>query len=183
MIASSRRILGLTVGLLLWNFLPARGQQAEPEAPQQAVRASEKVTVQTPVPRLVKFSGALKDSVAVGADPGVHTTTPRIVGVTFAIYAEQDGGSPLWMETHNVTLDAEGRYSVLLGATKAQGIPLELFSTGETRWLGIEPVDAVGVGARHAVPLLVSCISSKSKEPVFFCKPVHPVLLRDFLSW
>jgi 6-phosphogluconolactonase (cycloisomerase 2 family) len=58
--------------------------------------------------------------------------------VTFAIYKEQEGGAALWLETQNVELDEAGRYTVLLGATKSAGLPLELFLGGETRWLGAQ---------------------------------------------
>jgi hypothetical protein len=61
-----------------------------------------------------------------------------VVGVTFAIYKEQEGGAALWLETQNVGLDEQGRYTVLLGATKSEGLPLELFLGGETRWLGAQ---------------------------------------------
>jgi hypothetical protein len=89
------------------------------------------------VPRLIKFSGTLKDSKG-DAKTGV-------AGVTFAIYAEQEGGAPLWIETQNVTFgtggDEAGRYTVLLGANSNGGVPVDLFSTGQTRWLGIEGAD------------------------------------------
>jgi hypothetical protein len=83
-----------------------------------------------PVPRLVKFAGTLTD----------EQSKPRTgaVGVTFAIYKEQQGGAALWVETQNVELDEQGRYTVLLGATKSEGLPLELFATGEPRWLGVQ---------------------------------------------
>jgi hypothetical protein len=89
----------------------------------------EKVTV----PRLIKFSGMMKDR------KGEPKT--GVAGVTFAIFAEQEGGAPLWMETQNVQLDEGGRYTALLGANYKEGVPLELFSTGQTRWLGIEGAD------------------------------------------
>jgi len=41
-----------------------------------------------------------------------------LVGVTFSIYAEESGGSPLWVETQNVQADKNGHYAALLGATK-----------------------------------------------------------------
>jgi hypothetical protein len=41
------------------------------------------------------------------------------------------------VETQAVTLDSEGRYAVVLGATKPEGLPLELFSNGSARWLGV----------------------------------------------
>ena len=61
------------------------------------------------------------------------------MGVTFAFYAEQTGGAPLWLETQNVTPDANGRYTVYLGANHANGVPLNLFASGEARWLGVQP--------------------------------------------
>jgi hypothetical protein len=62
----------------------------------------------------------------------------RTVGVTFAIYQQQDGGAPIWLETQNVTTDSTGRYSVLLGSTRNEGVPAELFDTQEQRWLGVQ---------------------------------------------
>ncbi len=38
----------------------------------------------------------------------------------------------------NVTPDEQGNYSVLLGTTKSEGLSLELFSSGEPRWLGVQ---------------------------------------------
>jgi hypothetical protein len=81
------------------------------------------------VPRLVKFNGTLQDS---GGQPRTGT-----VGITFAIYHESNGGAPLWQETQNVQLDQQGHYDVLLGAVN-EGIPVELFTSGETRWLGVQ---------------------------------------------
>jgi hypothetical protein len=88
------------------------------------------------VPRLVKFAGR----VGQGIKPaGVVDSGEALafVGVTFAVYAEQEGGAALWQETQNVALDGEGRYSVLLGAASREGMPAELFATGEPRWLGV----------------------------------------------
>ena len=85
------------------------------------------------VPRLIKFSGILKD--------GKGDAKTGVAGVTFAIYAEQEGGAPLWMETQNVALDEAGRYAALLGTNSSEGVRLELFSTGQARWLGVEAQD------------------------------------------
>lgn len=87
----------------------------------------------TIVPRLIKFSGMLKD--------GKGEPKTGVGGITFEIYADQEGGAPLWMETQSVTFDETGRYTVLLGADSSGGVPLELFSTGQARWLGIEGLD------------------------------------------
>jgi hypothetical protein len=87
----------------------------------------------TAVPRLIKFRGMLKD--------GKGDPKAGVAAITFEIYADQEGGVPLWMETQNVTFDETGRYTVLLGAYSSGGVPLELFSTGQGRWLGIEGLD------------------------------------------
>src|SRR5260370_11287193 len=103
---------------------------AEPQAPGRTAQAPSELVPTLPVPRLVKFAGTFKD------EQGQPRT--GVVGVTFAIYKEQEGGAPLWLETQNVELDEQGHYSVLLGGTKSEGLPLELFSSGETRWLGVQ---------------------------------------------
>jgi len=82
------------------------------------------------VPRLVRFNGTARDSAG--------RALPGVVGITFFIYRDQQGGAPLWMETQNVQPDATGRYTVTLGATKAEGIPVELFTSGEARWVGVQ---------------------------------------------
>ena len=81
------------------------------------------------VPRLVSFSGKAVDAQG--------KPLSGIAGVTFAIYKDQAGGAPLWMETQNVQADSKGNYSTQLGATKSDGLPVELFASGEARWLGV----------------------------------------------
>jgi hypothetical protein len=81
------------------------------------------------VPRLVNFSGK-----ATGSQGTIIT---GIAGATFAIYKGQYEGSPLWLETQKVQADAKGNYTAQLGATKPDGLPLDLFSSGEARWLGV----------------------------------------------
>lgn len=82
----------------------------------------------TVVPRLIRFSGVLKDSAGQSGT----------VGVTFSIYSASTGGTALWQESQNVRVDDQGRYSALLGVTTSDGVPLELFSSGQPRWLGVQ---------------------------------------------
>ena len=89
-------------------------------------------TTTASVPNLIRYSGTLKD--AQGAT--LASTTP--VGVTFAIYNQEAGGAAVWQETQNVTPEATGQYSVLLGSTTAAGLPDDLFSQQERRWLGVQ---------------------------------------------
>jgi hypothetical protein len=83
------------------------------------------------VPHLIKFSGALKD------DAG-HSKT-GVTGIAFALYKDQQGGAPLWLEIQNVQADGKGSYTVLLGSTKSEGLPIDLFTSGGERWLGVQP--------------------------------------------
>jgi hypothetical protein len=83
------------------------------------------------VPTLVNFKGIITD---VNGKPMAGT-----VGVTFYLYQDSEGGTPLWMETQNVQPDKSGRYAVSLGATKSVGLPTDVFVSGEARWLGVQP--------------------------------------------
>ena len=101
-------------GALLWAVSP---QQAATEAASA-------------LPRLVRFSGTVKD---LDGNP-----LTGVVGVTFAFYPEQTGGAALWLETQNVTADSNGHYVALLGTTKPDGLPTELFTSEQARWVGVQ---------------------------------------------
>jgi hypothetical protein len=59
------------------------------------------------------------------------------VTLTFALYDAPTGGAPVWSETRAVELDAQGKYSVLLGAT-TNGIPPQVFAENAPRWLSVQ---------------------------------------------
>jgi hypothetical protein len=110
---------------LLWMFallicwaLPGSAQQPASGAANQIV------------PSLVNFSGALTNT------KGKVTT--GVVGLTFSLYKDAEGGAPLWVETQNVQPDKTGHYSVQLGAASSNGLPAALFAAGEARWLGVQ---------------------------------------------
>jgi hypothetical protein len=114
MISARKFLITSLAGMLLGGFLNAQQSVSPPS---------------TGVPRLVNFSGKASDAQG--------KTMAGIAGVTFAIYADQFGGVPLWMETQNVQADTKGNYSVQLGATKSEGLPLDLFTSSQARWLGV----------------------------------------------
>ena len=107
---------------------------------------SAQQTATTSVPNLIRYSGTLKDA------QGAALSSSTAVGVSFSIYKQQDGGASVWMETQNVTPDANGQYNVILGSTTAAGLPDDLFSQQEQRWLGVQ----VQGDAEQARVLLVS---------------------------
>jgi len=86
------------------------------------------VSAQTP--RVVRQSGVVRDE---AGQPRAGAAT-----LTFAIYADAEGGAALWTDAQAVTLDADGGYSVVLGAAQPDGLPPELFASGEARWLGVQ---------------------------------------------
>jgi hypothetical protein len=96
------------------------------EAQQSAPSAAE-----ASVPRLIRITGSGRDG---GGNPLSGNNR-----ITFALYQNQTDQVPLWQETQTLSLAVDGRYSVLLGATLAGGLPLEIFASGEAHWLGVRP--------------------------------------------
>jgi hypothetical protein len=92
----------------------------------------------TTVPRLVRVTGTLNAGGGVPAPAEI---------ITFAIYADENGGTPLWQETQNVVMEASGHYTALLGSTSADGLPLDVFTASDARWLGVH-VQRVGAAPR-----------------------------------
>lgn len=92
------------------------------------------------VPRLVRFGGIIKD--ATGAVPSGDVT------LTFTFYEQQDGGVPLWSETQTVQLTKDGHYSLLLGSTKSDGLPRDLFTSNRARWVAVQP----GIAGMNELP-------------------------------
>jgi hypothetical protein len=104
--------------LASWSFcLPLNAQQPVSSLPPTAV------------PRLVNFPGKAVDTQGKAIS--------GMVGGTFAMYKEQYEDSPLWLESQNVMADTKGNNTVQLGATLSEGLPLELFRSGQARWLGV----------------------------------------------
>jgi hypothetical protein len=93
-----------------------------------AVSAQSAQSVSQSVPRLVNITGVFRP--ADGLHPGPVET------VTLSIYADPEGGVPLWQEMQTVAIDAQGRYSLLLGATRPDGIPAAVFGGETAHWLG-----------------------------------------------
>src|ERR1700753_1531308 len=82
------------------------------------------------VSRLVKFSGVLKSAAGI--------PLRGVLAVKFVIYSESTGGTLLGQEAENAEIDLSGRDEVLLGANSSEGVPKELFSTTEPRWLAVQ---------------------------------------------
>jgi len=77
------------------------------------------------VPQAIRYSG-------VAADRKGDT-----VEATFRLYAEATGGEPIWQETQDISVGADGRYAVLLGSQSSNGLPQQLFAQGQGRWISV----------------------------------------------
>jgi trimeric autotransporter adhesin len=99
---------------------------------QTAAQASSPSTVPAAnVPRLIRIHGVVLENSGKPASGGM--------AITFSLYKDETDQTAVWQETQNVQLDPAGHYSVLLGVTNDAGLPLEIFSTGDARWLGVRP--------------------------------------------
>jgi len=113
----------LAKALLVALLATTVSAQEQPVAPQ--VNGA-----QSSIPLLIKFRGII---------PSFDALSSGSIAITFALYKEQNGGTPLWIETQNVSVDAQGKFSVLLGAASVEGLPPDIFASGDARWLGIAP--------------------------------------------
>src|SRR6516164_5409402 len=132
----TRMLTSWVVTVVLMGLVaPSASPQDDSTVAQGAAQAEQATTTTdaagSAVPRMVRFSGLVTD--------GTGKVQTGALGLTFALYQEQTGGAPLWVETQKVQLDDQGRYTVLLGATQAEGLPLDLFTSGKARWLGVTP--------------------------------------------
>jgi hypothetical protein len=114
----------LALGLL---FVPHATAAAQSEASSRTALAA---TAPTAVPPLVPYAGLAVDG------QGRPLGSPA--SITFLIYKDETGGEPLFTETQSVSVDTTGHYRVQLGGSSPNGLPTELFATGEARWLEIQ---------------------------------------------
>ena len=102
---------------------------ALPAAPQNAA-SNIAASAPTAVPPLIPYTGVV-NTIA-------DQRSPANAGVTFQIYKDEVGGEALWTETQTVAVDSTGHYKVQLGAANPNGLPSDLFASGEARWLEVQ---------------------------------------------
>jgi hypothetical protein len=114
-----RLCLSVQIAVLALTTVTAGWAQSTPSTTQ---------AVSQGVPHVVKVSGFLKDASG--------SPLSNVVGVSFSIYADQNGGVPLWEETQNIQF-SQGYYAAMIGEGTSTGIPSDVFIAGQPRWLGI----------------------------------------------
>jgi hypothetical protein len=67
------------------------------------------------------------------------------------------------LETDNVQVDAQGHYTALLGSASPQGLPVNLFTTGQAHWLAVQPL-LQGFGEQPRVLLVGAPYASKAGD-------------------
>jgi hypothetical protein len=87
-------------------------------------------TAPTAVPALVPYA-----AIAERGDGSILTGERTL---TFLIFKDESGGEPLWVESQPVSVDTFGHYQVQLGASSPSGLPMDLFASGEGRWLEVQ---------------------------------------------
>src|SRR5262245_50143105 len=84
----------------------------------------------TAVPRLMWFAGSFQ--------PADGSPTAPVETVVLSVYHDEKGGEPIWQEMQHVVVGTDGRFNLLLGSSKSEGLPADLFTSGEPRWLGVQ---------------------------------------------
>jgi hypothetical protein len=150
---------------------PTVSRPVEPDSPGTGLTLA--AGPQAVVPRLMKFSGALHD--------GTGKPLSGTVDVTFSLYSTEAGGEPLWFETQSVQADELGGYTALLGAMHTDGLPMDLFTSGEVRWLGVQ----VGLEAEQQPRVLLVSVPYALKAgdaETLGGKPASAYMLSDSQS-
>lgn len=104
-----------------------------------AVMAAPLVASAQTVPERMVFQGRLVRS------DGTPETTPQ--NLRFSLYAQAQGGAPLWTETHMGVVLTNGHYAVELGTAT----PLSGIFTGEARWMAVAIASASDMGPRMPI--------------------------------
>jgi hypothetical protein len=92
----------------------------------------------TSVNRLFRLTGVVAPGPGKPESSVESSAASSVESIQFSIYDQESGGTPLWQETQTLTVDKNGKYSVLLGLSSTDGLPADLFTTSEPRWLGVQ---------------------------------------------
>src|SRR5688572_1744749 len=96
--------------------------------PTLSAAQSELTAPSVTVPRLIQIAGVFQP--VDGQSPSAAEI------VTLSVYADSDGGLPVWQERQTVAVEkSTGRFTLLLGASDQAGIPAEVFASGQAQWM------------------------------------------------
>jgi len=92
---------------------------------KRALQKHKKAETQARLQHILEFQGVLKNR---------NANVRRIVGVRFTIYAQPQGGAPLWQEVQDVEVDQLGSFTAQVGSNSTGGFPP--FAVETALWLG-----------------------------------------------
>jgi len=121
--------------LLAFAALPGRVTAQQINAPISPASSA----VSSAVPQIIQFSGQLNGQPS-GTSGGSGAVPSGTVSITFTLYENEQGGTALWSETDNVQVNAQGNYTAWLGSASPDGLPMNLFTTGQAHWLEVQPL-------------------------------------------
>lgn len=110
------------------------------------------VTAAAAVPPMINYQGRVTDA----AGQPISATT----SMTFTIYSDADGLSPVWSETQASVVVNDGLFTVLLGSVTPLGAGI---LNGDQRWLGVQ------VGAEPATTQLIPIVSVAYSYRALWC--------------
>ncbi len=128
----------------------------------------------TVVPNLISHTGILRDD--------SRRLVVGISTVTFLLYAESEGGLPLWLETQSVTSDESGYYQVQLGATSPGGFPTRLLTGGGVHWLAVQ-LSGQSEQARVMLVAVPYAVKAKDADTIGGLDPSAFVRVNSRATW
>ena len=111
------------------DYCGARSSVSCSDLARHRARASGATGPTVTVPRLIQITGVFQP---VDGQPPAPVEI-----VTLSIYEEPDGGLPVWQEQQTVAIERTGRFTLLLGGTYPEGIPAEVFGSGQAQWMSL----------------------------------------------
>jgi hypothetical protein len=129
-------VRAFVVVLFVFAALPSQLAAQRVNAPASPVSSA----ASSVVPQIIQFNGQL-DNQPSGISGSSSAAVPSgTVSITFTLYENEQGGTALWSETDNVQVNAQGNYTALLGSASPDGLPMDLFTTGQAHWLAVQPL-------------------------------------------
>ncbi|HLY41730.1 MAG TPA: hypothetical protein VKR52_10970 [Terracidiphilus sp.] len=119
---------------------------------------------QSAATELASPSGSIAELSVVRWSGTLSEAAGQTVQLRFALFEDQAGGFPIWSETQQVKIGVNGSYTVLLGETSAEGVPLALFQGGQARWIEARLIDAGSVFGAQEVSEAHPLMSSPSRS-------------------
>jgi hypothetical protein len=159
------------VMLLAWTLIWAQDPKSKvPSYGTQEGEIKENPTKSISIPRLLSYQGRLTDSTGNPVPDGNYQ-------LTFRLYTEETGGSPIWTENQTVQVK-NGLFSVLLGSLT----PIPALPEDGSLYLSLQVGDSLELSPRlRIVSAAYSFFSNVPQMLTFYKVEMQQVSLLLFL--